>query len=286
MKAVYPTLRQIVNAHAWKRDYEKYLPISRFLFRPIGFLLTWVAIRVGLTTEAVSWLSGVVGLAGCLCLVSGYENMLPIGIGLLLFFNLLDCVDGSIARTMKTENPYGRFLDSICGGIIDLAFWGVIGIMAFRHPQYLCWPNPFGFNAVFWLATGGLTCFFCIWLWYTERTFDELLRPDWDRLQEAGRNGGGSIAAPEKVDPVTSCQAIKNSRMLIRVINTNLRVRETHYFLLLIAYWGAMVDFLLVCYLFYYLFHTVALTAIYSVRGAKIRDTLRTNQNNKFNTCQ
>jgi hypothetical protein len=133
---------------------------------------------------------------------------------------------------------------------------------------------------------GSLTCFFCIWLGYTERTFDELLRPDWDRLKEAGRNDGGSIATPEKVESITSCPAIKNSRMLIRVINTNLRVRETHYFLFLIAYCGAMVDFLLVCYLFYYLFHTVALTAIYSVRGAKIRDALKTNHSNKVDSCQ
>jgi hypothetical protein len=188
-----------------------------------------------------------------------------------LFFNLLDCVDGSIARSMKTENPYGRFLDSICGGIIDLAFWGVIGIMAFRHPQYLYWPNPFGFNAIFWLATGGLTCFFYLWLGYTERTFDELLRPDWDRLQEAGRNGWRSVATPEKLEPITSCPAIKDSRMLIRVINTNLRVRESHYLLLILAYWLHAVDVFISAYFLYYLGYDILLLVIYARRGRLLK---------------
>ena len=107
-KSTYPTLQEIRFTHAWKREYERYLPLSRYVFRPLGFLLTWLAIRIGLTSEAVSWLSGFVGLIAYLCLMSSQQQSLPIGISLLLFFNLLDCVDGSIARTMKTENPYGR----------------------------------------------------------------------------------------------------------------------------------------------------------------------------------
>ncbi len=117
-----PTLQEIRKAHSWKREYERYLPLSRYIFRPMGFLLTWLAIRVEMTTEAVSWLSLMVGLTGCLFLMSGWEQAIPVGLGLLLFFNLLDCVDGSIARATKSENPYGKFLDSICGGIVDLAF--------------------------------------------------------------------------------------------------------------------------------------------------------------------
>ncbi len=102
-----PTLQEIRETHAWKREYERYLRLSRFVFRPVGFLLTWLAVRIGLTSEAVSWLSGFVGLIAYLCLISNQEHLLLVGIGLLCFFNLLDCVDGSIARTMKTENSYG-----------------------------------------------------------------------------------------------------------------------------------------------------------------------------------
>ena len=106
--SIYPTLKEIRNAHSWKCEYEKYLPLSRFVFRPIGFLFAWLAIRTGLTSETVSWLSGLAGLIAYICLMSGQEGLLLTGIGFLYFFNLLDCVDGSIARTMKTENPYGN----------------------------------------------------------------------------------------------------------------------------------------------------------------------------------
>jgi hypothetical protein len=270
-----PTLNDIRVAHGSKREYERYLPLSRFIFRPLGFLLTWVAIRIGLTTEAVAWVSGIVGISGCICLISGHESLPPVGIGLLLFFNLLDCVDGSIARVMKTENPYGRFLDSICGGIIDLEFWGIIGIMAFRHPQQLYFPNPFGLGSLLWLTIGGLTCFFCIWLGYTERTFDELLRPYWEKIQQANRKRQVTGTVLEKAKPGTNAPQTSDWRMIIRTINTNMRVRETNYLLLILAFCLNMVDFLLFLYFCYYLFYSLILLGIYCFRGVRTRDSLR-----------
>jgi len=268
-----PTLNDIRMAHGWKRDYERYLPLSRFVFRPVGFLLTWVAIRIGLTTEAVAWLSGIVGIAGCVCLASGYESLLPVGIGLLLFFNLIDCVDGSIARSMKTQNPYGRFLDSICGGIIDLAFWGIIGVMAFRHPQYLYFPNPFGLGSLFWLMIGGLTCFFYIWLGYLESTFDELLRSHWEELQQPNRKNQVTGTVLKKARPATNPSQTLDWRMLIRTINTNIRVRETHYLFLILAFCFDMVDLLLFLFLCYYLFYSLILIGTYCLRGMRTKNS-------------
>ncbi len=266
-----PTLKDILKAHAIRRDYVRYLPLARFVLYPIGFILTWVAIRIGLTTEAIAWLSGILGIAGCVCLASGHESLLPVGIGLLLFFNLLDCVDGSIARTMETQNSYGRFLDSICGAIVDFAFWGIIGIMAFRYPQHLYFPNPFGLGSLFWLMIGGLTCFFCIWLGYTERTFDELLRPYWDKLQVASRDGEVTSPDPAKVQPAVNCSQTVDWRTIIRTINTNLRVRETHYLVLVVAFCTSTVDLLLACFLSYYFLQDVVLILIYSRRGKMIK---------------
>jgi len=264
-----PTLRDIREAHGWKRAYEQYLPLSRYVFRPVGFRLTWVAIRMGWTSEGVSWLSGLVGLAGCALLASGSPEMLPVGIGVLFLFNLLDCVDGSLARTLKTQNPYGRFLDSVCGGVIDLAFWGIVGIMAFQQPQLLHWPQPWGYGPVFWLAVGGLTCFLCIFLGFLERTFDDLLREQWDLLHQrpahvSGIAGvaGGAAATPGGDHHV--------EHMWLRTIATNMRVRETHYALLLVAYGIGRLELLLSLYLLYYLAHCVLLLIVYAQRGLKI----------------
>ena len=264
----YPTLKEIRDAHGWKRKYERYLPLSRYLFRHLGFLVTWLSIRIGLTSEAVSWISGFVGLVGFICLMGSHEQLLPVGIGLLMFFNLLDCVDGSIARVMNTQNPYGRFLDSLMGWI-DMGFWAVIGVMAYRHPELLHSPDLLGKGVIVWLAIGGLTCFFFIIIGYIERIFDELLREEWNKLIEKDKvHQINAFKSNVMGDKKSLLQILKN---IIREINNNLRVRETHYFLLILTYWGKVVDLFLAGFLFYYAFHTLLLIIIYSVRGKTIR---------------
>lgn len=264
----YPTLKEIRDAHGWKRKYERYLPLSRYIFRPLGFLLTWIAIRIGLTSEAVSWLSGVFGLAGFLCLMSRDVQQIPIGIALLLLFNLFDCVDGSIARVMNTQNPYGRFLDGLMGWI-DMVFWAVIGVMVYRHSILLYLPDPFGKGVIVWLVVGVLASFFSILVGFIERIFDELLREEWNELIEKDKvHQINAFKSNVMGDKKSLLQILKN---IIREINNNLRVRETHYFLLILAYWGNVVDLFLAGFLFYYAFHTLLLIIIYSVRGKIIR---------------
>ncbi len=264
----FPTLHQIRDTHAWKRDYERYLPVSRYVFRPAGFMLTWLAVRIGLTSEGVSWWSGVAGLAGYLCVISSSDILLPVGIGFLFFFNLLDCVDGSIARIMKTENPYGRFLDSLMNWI-DMGFWALIGIMAYRHPGILYYSDPMGYGPAFWLAVGGLTCYFFNLLGHIEGTFDQYVRDEWDRtgekedagLRDKSRDEKGRQGFQRKTPPFS----------VVRIINHNLRVRETHYFLLVLVYWCKVIDILLAFFLFYYMFNFILLLFIYCKRGRQIR---------------
>lgn len=267
-----PTLREICDAQGIKKDYDRYLLLGPYFFRPIGYLVTWLAVRATITSEGVSWLSGAVGLSGLALLVGGSKNALPVGLGLLLFFNVLDCVDGSIARSMKTQNPYGRFLDSVCGGIIDLAFWATVGIIAFRHPQLLQWPNPFEYGPLFWLTVGGITCFLCEALGFLEHRFDELLRPYWEsRSRDHGRPDQNREETPD-IDPAT-LQGRQSAWPPRLIVATNLRVRETHYFLLVIAYLTNTVDVLLSGYLVYYLSHSLLLLGVYCIRGRQVRQS-------------
>ncbi|MGD1152442.1 MAG: CDP-alcohol phosphatidyltransferase family protein [Syntrophales bacterium] len=266
MSTSLPTLQEIREAHSWKRNYERFLPVSRFIFRPLGFLATWLALRLGITSEAVSWLSSVVGLTGCIFLISVKGKFLVAGIGVLLLFNLLDCVDGSIARTMKTENPYGRFLDSICGSIIDLIFWAVVGVMAFRNPEYLLIQKIVPVPVFTWLIIGSLTCFLFIWLGYLEQTFDSLLRPAWETLGVSENTSPPHLNIQQ--DTPDTAYGIAN---VVHIINHNLRVRETHYMILLIAFIGRSIDLFLVIFFVYYLLSNILLTVIYSLRGAKVK---------------
>lgn len=259
----YPTLEEIRQAHAWKREYERYLPVSRYIFRPAGFVAAWVCIRMGLTSETVSWLSGFVALGGFLCLLGPWEQLLPFGIGLLLLFNLFDCIDGSIARAMKTENLYGRFLDALMAWV-DIGFLPVIGIMLYHHPQLAYWPDPFGKGAIVWLAAGGLGSFFYVYAAFVEHIFDTLLREDWNKL-----SGKSEPEAHENNVPTANGFLTK----ILRIALHNLRVRETQYLLLVITYLLESVDLLLGIFLLFNTLHVLSLIVIYRIRGRAVYDS-------------
>ncbi len=261
-----PTLREIRDAHGWKRGYEQYLVLSRYVFRPIGFRLTWLAVRLGATSEAVSWMSAAVGLSGLVGLVSGRETAVQAGMVLLMLFNLLDCVDGSIARAMRTENPYGRFLDSVCGGVVDLGFWAAVGVLAFRHPVLL---SGLPGSPALWLGVGGVTCFMAALLSYVERTYVELLQCEW----EAGGSGakGGQLDTAGRVLVGGAALPESPGMSVLRNLGRNLRVRETHYLLLVIGYVTRTVDILLGGYLVYYCVHVLVSLTVYSSRGRQVR---------------
>lgn len=259
MSGGVPTLEEIRAAHRWKREYERYLPLSRYVFRPLGFRLTWLAVRLGATSEAVSWLSAAVGLLGLVGLVSGREAAVQAGLVLLMLFNLLDCVDGSIARAMRTENPYGRFLDSVCGGVVDLGFWAAVGVLAFRHPVLL---SGLPGGPLFWLGVGGATCFMAALLGCVERAYVELLQREWE-ARGSGTEGG-------RVPVGTAAPSEPPGRAALRSFGRNLRVRETHYVLLVIGYATRTLDILLGGYLVYYCAHVLVSLAVYVSRGREV----------------
>jgi hypothetical protein len=267
-----PTLKEIIDAHAERKAYSQYLFLARYVLYPLGFLLTWICIRIRFTTETVAWLSGLVGLLGYLCLISGRESLLVPGIGFLVFFNLLDCVDGSIARTMKTQNPYGKFLDSIMVWI-DLGFWALIGIMAYRHSNLYFLFDSWIQNPLSWLAVGGLASYFSILANYIELIFDRSAREAWDEIINKPNSDTYKFNTEETVSvnkPGESSQF--PFRRFIVIINHNLRVRETHYLLLILAFALNLIDLFLILFLFYYFSLTIALVFIYSRRCKYLRD--------------
>jgi hypothetical protein len=248
------TLARIRAEHASKREYERWLPLSRWGFRPVAFALTWLAIRAGLSGEAVSWLSAAVGLAGCALLVVGLSGTIAAGLALLILFNLLDCVDGGIARTLRSGNPYGRFLDSACGALVDLPFWAVVGVLAFRHPflvQSALEPHA-------WLAAGAVAAFLAAALLLVDRAWDELLAGAWSARD--ARDGAGRSASL-----ITA----------LRHLDRNARVRETHYVLLAMACWARAVDVFLTAFLVYYAVRLLTALAVYARRGRAMRDARR-----------
>lgn len=91
--------------------------LSRF-YRPFSLRLSWLLYRSGITPDFITFNQIITGLLGCLT-ISLYPTTLGLLIGILIlhFSYLLDCVDGEIARATKTESLQGLFLDKFAHAI-------------------------------------------------------------------------------------------------------------------------------------------------------------------------
>ncbi|OGW39033.1 MAG: hypothetical protein A2Y97_02350 [Nitrospirae bacterium RBG_13_39_12] len=232
----------------------------------MGFLVTWVAVRLGITTEIASYFSAILGVSGLLLLTSKSVNVVIGGIILLHLFNLFDCVDGSIARVMKTENPYGKFLDSVIGDAVNFCFFFIVGVMIFQNSRLSVYGlvDP-DITPDTWLLIGGSTALSYVLLQHIEDIYDTQLRKSWDNL--AGANLHDNAAKDKSREVNRTIDNLKDLSHLFRLIDRNLRVRETHYFILLFAYWLCFVDIFLVFFLIYYSFHAMATSVMFGRRA-------------------
>ena len=255
----YPSLGEIVAQHAPKGEYERYLFASRFIFRPPSFPAIWLLVRLGLTGEGASWLSGLSAFLGFVCLLWPGGGLIWPGVALLVLFNFFDCLDGGIARALRARNPYGRFLDSMMSWA-DMLFWPVIGVVVWRDSGLRLAGNAAGADPLAWLAVGFLCSFFSSYYVYLEGVFDEVLRPHWEKLS----------AAPAAQLPSSPLAGKSGPEFWARVAVSNLRVRETHYLLLIPVFLYGAADLMLSFFLLFYAAFTFALVLTYCRRGREV----------------
>jgi phosphatidylglycerophosphate synthase len=62
-----------------------------------------------------------------------------IGFSLLIFANILDCVDGQLARITGIKSEIGRILDGFCGDIWFLTFYSVITLRLINSEGWGWW---------------------------------------------------------------------------------------------------------------------------------------------------
>lgn len=104
--------------------------LAAVAYRPLSFWITPCFIMAGFTADAVTALGFAVALAmPAAALGLGASGFWPVaGLGLLM--QVLDCVDGNIARTTGRFSPVGPMLDGLC----SLMFWALyfiaVGILA------------------------------------------------------------------------------------------------------------------------------------------------------------
>lgn len=105
----------------------------KLLIRKLSFPFTYLFINLGFSANAVSVLSVLTVIAGCICYCLPGTAALVAAIILTNFWLLLDCVDGNIARCKKQKTVFGEFVDDIGGYYIESLVYLAIGICVYNY---------------------------------------------------------------------------------------------------------------------------------------------------------
>lgn len=129
------TMKQILASYTPEK--RKDTSIWAMIFsRPLSFLVTYVMINLGFSANTVSVLSIFVALAACILIMIGHP-ISTIGVFVFLFWDVMDCVDGNIARVKRTASAKGEFMDAVSGYTAPAFIYLSVGVAAFNEPGIL-----------------------------------------------------------------------------------------------------------------------------------------------------
>lgn len=103
--------------------------------RPIAVRIARGLKDTNVVAPHVTAVWGVMGLAAAVCYATGEYRFALVGAGLMQAKNILDAVDGSLARLQARPSRVGRFLDSIGDAAVSAAvFAGLAVVIAAERP--------------------------------------------------------------------------------------------------------------------------------------------------------
>lgn len=120
------------------RDIKKSMPNEKvaidkldvwvyYFVRPISNYFTWLSIKLKLTANNASWLSIIISFLGMIVLINSQHILL--GLCIMNFWIIFDCVDGNIARVTNTTSKYGVLLDAMSGYIFISVLYPSLGVV-------------------------------------------------------------------------------------------------------------------------------------------------------------
>lgn len=92
--------------------------VDKVFYRPIGFKIARLLKNTGITPNMITILSIFVGAGAGIMFYFPYNIWYAVyGILFLVFANILDCVDGQLARLTGIKSEIGRILDGFAGDV-------------------------------------------------------------------------------------------------------------------------------------------------------------------------
>ena len=128
-------MRQIMESLPKKKNKGDSLWVQ-YIARNLSFPFTYLFINLGFSAWAVSVLSILVAFLACFAFCINDEIARWIGVALVHFWMICDCVDGNIARVKKTTGPMGEFIDAQSGYIISAFCYFGLGCAAYYTTQF------------------------------------------------------------------------------------------------------------------------------------------------------
>ena len=104
--------------------------VATVLSRPVARHLTPLALRAGLTPNAVTASSLVIGLGAAVAFAVGDHWALVLGAVLLQLSLVVDCVDGDVARYTRRFSAAGAWLDASTDRLKEFACYGGLALGA------------------------------------------------------------------------------------------------------------------------------------------------------------
>jgi len=118
-------------------EMENFLDVK--FYRRIGYKIAILLKNTGITPNMITTISIFFGVAAGILFYPQDIWINSIGIFLLICANILDCVDGQLARLTGIKSQVGRILDGIAG---DLWFVVIYIAIAMRLEQTITWAYP------------------------------------------------------------------------------------------------------------------------------------------------
>lgn len=171
--------------------YFAYDSLQDRLFVPVAMCLVWLFVRIGVSGNAVSWLSALVAVLGAFLLTSSDSLVVLIGSFGYILWCLLDYVDGAVARFNGKGSVAGQYIDWIMHVIAHIAIISGIAIGAMNSVG--AWIYPF---AILGIVAAGLSyakfsmAWFAICMEQQQRrasSHDAQNRPETEIMPASGR---------------------------------------------------------------------------------------------------
>ena len=126
---------------------------ARVFSRPLSFVTAYIFANLGFSANMVSLISLIEAFVACAFIIIGGKFLIW-GIILFLFWDVLDCTDGNIARLTKTSSPIGVFFDAVAGYAAVAFIYLSVGVAAYRTSAM------FGENCFWFIIIGGAASIF------------------------------------------------------------------------------------------------------------------------------